>query len=237
MSKLEQIRAASNWRQITEGQAQHLGIVTLMALGAFSLLIEPEGARHLLGLTGKGWAITSISLAILHQIVTAFGFRLQLHKALLSRLFGDRDMHIWAMIFMPLLALRPITIILTGWADEVAITGLRPVEIVLGLALLAPALWGMHSTIVHFTLRRAFGGDHFRDAIIALPMVNKGMFAYTSNAMYGVVFLGFWAIALLFGSWNALIVALFQHAYIWVHMYCTEAPDMRRIYSTAKPQS
>lgn len=36
--------------------------------------------------------------------------------------------------------------------------------------------------------------------------------------------------ALMFGSWNALVVALFQHAFIWVHMYCTEGPDMGRIY-------
>ena len=41
-------------------------------------------------------------------------------------------------------------------------------------------------------------------------------------------------IAMLFGYWNALVVAVFQHAYIWVHMYCTEAPDMARIY-TPKP--
>ena len=39
-----------------------------------------------------------------------------------------------------------------------------------------------------------------------------------------------WGIALVFGSWNALVVALFQHAYIWVHMYCTETPDMRWVY-------
>ena len=63
-----------------------------------------------------------------------------------------------------------------------------------------------------------------------MPMVREGAFRHTSNAMYGLVFLGLWGIALLFGSWNALVVALFQHAYIWVHMYCTEAPDMRRIY-------
>ena len=63
-----------------------------------------------------------------------------------------------------------------------------------------------------------------------MPLVNKGIFRYTKNGMYGVVFLGLWGIALLFGSWNALALALFQHAYIWVHMYCTEAPDMRFIY-------
>ena len=31
-------------------------------------------------------------------------------------------------------------------------------------------------------------------------------------------------------GFNTLIVALFQHAYIWVHMAFTETPDMRRIY-------
>ena len=48
--------------------------------------------------------------------------------------------------------------------------------------------------------------------------------------MYSFVFLGLWGIALLTGSWNALVLALFNHAYIWVHMYCTEDPDMRIIY-------
>jgi len=27
-----------------------------------------------------------------------------------------------------------------------------------------------------------------------------------------------------------LAAALFQHAYIWVHYYCTEEPDMQLIY-------
>ena len=61
-------------------------------------------------------------------------------------------------------------------------------------------------------------------------LVRSGPFAITPNAMYAIGFLGLWGIACLFGSWNALVVALFQHAYIWVHMYCTEAPDMDWIY-------
>lgn len=230
MSRLENIRAKSTWGHIIEGQVQHAGIVTLMALGAMALLVTPADAPTLWGLTAQCWAVISILLAILHQAIVAVVFRLQLHKNLLSRLLGDRDLTIWSMIFLPLLALRLLSLIMVGWADNVAITTFRWGEVVLGLMLLAPALWAMHSTLVHFTLRRAVGGDHFRDEIAELPMVTKGAFAYTNNAMYGVVFLGLWAVALLFGSWNALVVALFQHAYIWVHMYCTETPDMRRIY-------
>ena len=211
-----------------EGQAQHLLLLVLLVAGATALL-EP-GGPSLLGLTGRGWALVSIWLAVLHQVVVALGFRLQLHKAVFTRLFGDRDLMVWTRIFLPLLVARPVTLILTGWADGVPITGWRGLEVLLGLALLVPAGWALHSTLVHFTIRRAVGGDHFREEIAALPMVSKGVFAHTSNGMYGVAFLGLWGIALLFGSWNALIVALFQHAYIWVHMYCTEAPDMARIH-------
>ncbi|WP_292022825.1 methyltransferase [Maritimibacter sp. UBA3975] len=230
MATIADIRAKSGLRQILEGQPQHVLLAVLLTIGAVALIAPVPDAPRLLGLTGTGWATLSIALALTHQVVVALGFRLQLHRALFTRLFGARDLAIWTAIFMPLLAARPITLILTGWADTVPITGLRWLEIPLGLALLAPAIWGMHSTLVHFTLRRAVGGDHFREEIRALPPVRGGVFDHTDNGMYGVVFLGFWGIALLFGSWNALVVAAFQHAYIWVHMYATEAPDMRRLY-------
>ncbi len=230
MTTLSEIRAKSTWKDVIEGQPQHLGIALLMSVGALALLKSPADAPTVLGLTSTGWAKASIALALIHQFIVAFVFRLQLYKNLMSRLFGARDMKVWAAIFMPLLAARPLSALLVGWADTVPITPYRPLEIILGLALLVPAIWGMHSTIVHFTLPRALGGDHFRDKYLAMPKVKKGVFKYTSNGMYGVVFLGFWAIALLFGSWNALVLALFQQSYIWVHMYCTESPDLRRMF-------
>ena len=232
MSRLNDIRARSNWRDLIEGQLQHMAIATLMAFGAISLLSDPLNAPRFLYLTSYNWAVLSIGLAILHQIIVALGFRLQLYCNLLTRMFGAADMRIWAAIFMPLLVVRPITIIIIGWTGITPITAMRIPELIFGFALIALAIWAMHSVLVYFTLRRAFGGDHFRDEIAEMPMVNQGAFKYTSNAMYGVVFLGFWGIALAFGSWNALVVAFFQHGYIWVHMYCTEAPDMRRIYGS-----
>ncbi len=234
MAKLADIRNRSSLAQLVQGQPQHLAIALLMAFGAASLLHTSPDAPHLLGLTSKGWALVSITLAILHQIIVAFVFRMQLHHNMMTRLFGDRDMKIWGMIFMPLLIVRPLSILMIGWADTAPLTTFRTAEMVIGTALLTLAIWAMHSVIKHFTIPRALGGDHFRDHFAEMPLVDKGAFKYTSNAMYGVVFFGLWGIALLFGSWNALIIALFQHAYIWVHMYCTEAPDMARIY-TPKP--
>jgi len=228
MSRLAAIRTRSTWSDVFEGQPQHLMIALLLALGACSMLQPSEGTVW--GLSALGWARWSIGLALGHQILVAIVFRLQLHKNLMSRLLGVNDMKVWGVMFMPLLAIRPVSLILIGLADDTPISanGL-PLQI-LGWALVIPAAWALYSTLVYFTIPRALGGDHFRDEIAEMPLVDRGAFKYTSNAMYGVAFLGLWAIALITNSWNALVVALFQHAYIWVHMYCTEQPDMRWIY-------
>lgn len=231
MSKLAEIRAHSRLSDMIEGQPQHLGIALLMTLGAFSLLRDTPGAT-LLGVSAITWAKTAILLALVHQIIVAIVFRLELHRNWLTERFDESDMRIWAMIFLPLLVARPLLVIATGWADLALITGIETVEIVIALVLLTLAAWALHSTLVHFTIPRALGGDHFRDHYAEMPLVTKGIFEFTRNGMYGVAFLGLWGIAFLFGSWNALVVALFQHAYIWVHMYCTEKPDMEWIYGT-----
>lgn len=232
MSKLARIRAQSRWPDILEGQGQHLILTVLLVAGAFSLLRPEVHPVPRLGLTATGWAHLSIWLAVAHQVIVALVFRLQLHRALMTRLFKDHAMQVWAVIFMPLLLARPVTVIMTGWADATPITSWRGVEVVLGLILVALAAWVMHSVIRHFTMVRALGGDHFEDRFARMPMVREGAFRYTDNAMYGVAFLGLWGIALLFGSWNALVVALFQHAYIWVHMYGTENPDLAWIHGS-----
>jgi protein-S-isoprenylcysteine O-methyltransferase Ste14 len=68
-------------------------------------------------------------------------------------------------------------------------------------------------------------------------MVRQGAFRYSSNAMYAFVFLVFWAIALLTRSQAALALALFQHAYIWVHCYCTEQPDGVVLYGRSQEET
>ncbi|AVO36859.1 methyltransferase [Pukyongiella litopenaei] len=230
VASLADIRSRSSWGNICEGQLQHAGLAVLLTVGALSLLAAPAEAPTLLRLTSAGWAHLSIALALVHQVIVALGFRLQLHRNLLTRLLGDRDMAVWRAVFMPLLLTRPVTVLLTGWADTTPVTGHRAPEILLGAALLGLSGWALHSVLVHFTLTRALGGDHFREEIARLPLVRGGIYRHTQNAMYGVAFLGLWGIALALGSWNALVVALFQHCYIWVHMYCTEKPDMEWIY-------
>lgn len=80
-------------------------------------------------------------------------------------------------------------------------------------------------------MERAAGKDHFDPSIAKLPFVKKGIFRYTNNGMYIYAFLIFYLPAILYQSGAALLVAIFSHIYIWVHYYCTELPDIKKIYS------
>lgn len=228
MRILADIRNNTPKTEIFRGQVQHAMMATLLVAGACSLLRD-EG-NGFLGLSSLGWANATLFVTLLHQIIVALVFRLQLHLNLLVRLFGDKALRIWGIIFLPMLAARPLLVLATGLASIGTLEGSRVLQIIAGAVLLIAPVWGMHSVIKHFTISRALGGDHFYDHFANMPLVDKGIFKYFQNGMYSFVFLGFWALALLTGSWNALVLALFQHAYIWVHMYCTEEPDMKIIY-------
>jgi hypothetical protein len=230
MISLADIRATTPKSEVFRGQVQHAMMAVLLTIGACSLLTN-EG--RFLGISAGGWATVAIIVPLLHQTLVAIVFRLQLHFDVLVRVFGDKALKYWGIVFLPLLASRPILILCAGLADAGSLSGNRFWQIVVGALLLLPAIYGMHSVLKYFTINRALGGDHFFDEYANMPMVSQGIFKYSSNAMYSFIFLGLWGIALLTGSWNALVLALFNHAYIWVHMYCTEDPDMRIIYAKA----
>lgn len=73
----------------------------------------------------------------------------------------------------------------------------------------------------------------FLPFLIARVIIILGLARSSSNTLalpQSIAFLLLWSIALFQGSQPALIVAIFQHAYIWVHYFCTEKPDMEIIY-------
>jgi len=107
---------------------------------------------------------------------------------------------------------------------------INPLYTYLIAALIAPVvIYLFYSVIRYFTIKRAYGIDHF-DKNYNKPYVKGGIFRYTDNGMYVYGLLILYLPGLLLLSKTALIVALFNHVYIWVHYYCTELPDMKVIY-------
>ena len=220
-------------RYLFEGQAQHLLLLTCLVLGALYLASPALGDTSWLGISDRTWLSAVIGLAVVHQVVVWLVFRLQLVFSLFSRLLGRHDLPVWGIIFLPLLLLRPVLTLALGLADRDSLLPFRTAQAVLELALLVPVTYTFWSVKTYFGVARALGGDHFRQRYREMPLVKAGAFRYSSNATYAFAFLLLWAIGLLMHSRAALAAALFQHAYVWVHMYCTEQPDMRVIYGSA----
>lgn len=215
---------------LVNGQLRHLLMAVLMSAGALRLAESSLNTGSFMGLTDQSWMYLMIAGVLSHQLIVALVFRTQLVYRVLSRIFGSLDLLVWGCIFLPLLALRLLTLVGLSRASDVGIGIPRWISLPLGLLLLVPGLYTLWSVFRHFGLRRALGGDHFRRHFLNMPMVRAGIFRFSSNAMYSFAFLLLWALALLMDSRAALAGAAFQHAYIWVHWYCTEEPDMRLLY-------
>jgi hypothetical protein len=188
------------------------------------------GDGQFLGLADWAWFWLGVGLSVLHQVLVWLVFRGQLGWGILTRWFGEHDLKVWGVVFFPFLASRPLTVLGLALADQGSMALPRTLQLVLGIGLLLPSVYAMYSVLRYFGIERALGGDHFCSRYRQMPLVTQGAYQWTPHAMYTLVFLALWAIAFLAGSLAALSLAAFQHAYIWVHYFCTEKPDMELIY-------
>ena len=69
---------------------------------------------------------------------------------------------------------------------------------------------------------RATGIDHFDPSYKNIPFEKRGIFKWSSNAMYvfgiGIPF----SFAVATGSQSMFIVAIYTYICIWLHYFCTE---------------
>lgn len=216
---------------------QGLHLALLLVLGTATWLVAAPGLGDgaLWGLSDRAWFALGLAVAIVHQVLVGLVWRAQLVSRLLTRWFGSRDVAVWAALFMPLLVARPLLLVALDLADAGSLGLPAALRWPLAAALLIPSLWTFWSVARYFGIWRAIGGDHFRERFRAMPLVRAGAFRITSNAMYRLGFLALWAIAVAGDSRAALALAAFQHAYIHVHLLCTEGPDMRLLYGGDAP--
>lgn len=188
---------------------------------------------QLWGVGTPRWFWLATGVAVVHQVYVWFCWRTQLHASWLTRTFGTLGFPVYAAGFAVLGSTRVVLVFLLAVSNRDTLR-VNPSAIKL-LALIAaiPATYLSYSVLRYFGVKRAFGIDHFDDSYRSLPLVRKGIFRFTRNAMYAFGFLLLWVPALWFASLAALGVALFNHLYIWVHYCATELPDMRRICGDA----
>ena len=178
------------------------------------------------------WLIAAILAPIVHQIYVLICWRSELYYQSITKLFGrKRGFRLYKIGFAILILLRLVTIVVLAISNEGTLYISPIISYSLAVLFAIPVIYLFYSVFKYFGMDRAFGIDHFEpEAANNLSMVKEGIFKYTSNGMYVVGFLILWIPGLIFLSKAALLAALFNHIYIWIHYYFTELPDMKYIY-------
>ncbi len=214
-----------------ERQPLHWLLLALLVALVLVLRTEAMTVGTFRGLSSNTWFWLSIASAVAHQVYVWFVWRVELHRRLISRIIGRRwGFWLYAFDFTLLLTARFLTVVGLAMANADTLAWPLWLTYLLVAMLAVPFAYLQYSVLRYFGMRRAMGLDHFDPSLRDAPLVRKGIFAYIPNPMYAIGFLALYLPGLLLRSQAALLAAAFQHAYIWVHYYCTELPDMRHIY-------
>ncbi len=222
-------------QKIFKHQIWHLFSLILLIL---AIQLYLAGSPEILegsfwGISTNLWFWLAIAIPIIHQIYVWLVWRFELYQRVFSEKFGVKQaFNIYAVGFSFLFINRLITIILLAISSKNTLH-LNPIIAYIFAALITPiVIYLFYSVKKYFTIERAYGIDHF-DKNYNEPYAKRGIFKYTDNGMYIFGLLILYLPGLLFLSKAALLAALFNHVYIWVHYYFTERPDMVAIYGNA----
>lgn len=184
-----------------------------------------------LGVSTTTWFFVALLSPILHQVYVLVFWRLELYYKSVTNAFGNNGFKLFKIGFAILILSRLITIILLAYSDQGTVQIDATYAYLLAGIFFVPSAYLFYSVKKYFGMDRAFGVDHFKpEQMKNETFVKKGIFKYTSNGMYIYGFLILYVPGFLLMSKAALVAALFNHAYIWVHYYCTELPDIKFIY-------
>ena len=186
-----------------------------------------------LNISTKHWLIISILSPIIHQFFVVICWRIELYQKGLSKRVGSKEyaFKLYKIGFAILILSRLVTIIFLAVSNKNTLEINSNIILAITLLISIPTIYTLYSVHKYFQIDRAFGLDHFNpEAVKNIPFVKKGIFKYTSNGMYIYGFLILWIPGLILMSKAALLVALFNHLYIWVHYFFTELPDIKMIY-------
>lgn len=182
-----------------------------------------------MGLSTVAWLWGTVAIAVLHQVYVWLAWRLELHLGWVSSVFGDKAFDRFALGFKVFGQARNV-IILLAVSNRFTIGMPLVPRVVVALVLLAVSVYTIASAMRRLGADRLMGLDHFDEHAREGGLVEEGVFRFTKNPLYVLGFLWFWVPGVALDSAAALLAAGFYHAYIWVHYYCTEKPDIQVMY-------
>lgn len=223
--------------KIFKYQAWHFLSLLILLTGIFYFVrLDTEILKgRVFGISTSIWFLLAILSPIIHQVYVVVCWRLELYYGSISNIFGSNGFKLFKLGFGILILSRLLTIFILAISNAYTFETNTFFVFILSGILFIPSSFLFYSVKKYFGVNRAFGLDHFKpEEVKKEPFIKKGIFKYTSNGMYIYGFLILWIPGLIFKSNAALLVALFNHIYIWAHYYFTELPDIKFIYQEDK---
>lgn len=220
--------------KIFKYQQWHALLLTLLLFCIYLIVLNDPQIKtgEYLNIETQTWLIVALLSPIIHQIYVLVCWRSELYNQSISRRFGrETGFKIFKFFFAILILSRPLSLIILAISNSNSLQLNENLIILLTVALSITGLYLFYSVIKYFGMNRAFGLDHFNPAAFKnTALIKKGIFRLSNNAMYVFGFLILYIPAVLWESKAALLIAVFNHLYIWVHYHFTEKPDMKFIY-------
>jgi len=201
------------------------GTIVLFYIGS-QLVDLDSNTNTFLGASALSWFMIAMTVPLVHQVYVWICWRSELCWKSISNTIGFKG---YFIIFLILIISRLSAIVLC-FIDYGSLYKPGLIAWTLSIVVFIPGLYTMYSVKKYFGFFRAAGADHFDPKYRDMPFEKRGIFKWSSNAMYTYAIGIPLAFAIATGSQSMFIVAIYTYISIWLHYFCTEREDFKVIY-------
>jgi hypothetical protein len=207
-------------------QIWHIGgTIILFFIGAQIVDLD-NNINTFLGISALSWFMIAMAIPLIHQVYTWLCWRSELCWKSISKSIGFKG---YVVVFFILIISRFSAVILC-FVDYGSLYKPGWVAWILSIIIFIPGVYTMYSVKQYFGFIRAAGADHFDLKYKNMSFEKRGIFKWSSNAMYMFGLSIPFAFAISTGAESMFVVSVYSYISIWLHYFCTEKEDFKVIY-------
>ena len=169
-----------NYNSFSKIQIWHIGSLIVLYYIALQLVDFETGSNIFLGISAKNWFLFSMLTPLLHQGYVWLCWRSELCWKTISQTVGFKPYAV-IMIIIGILRLSGIGL---SFADYGSWFTPGWVAWSVSMLFFIPFIYTIYSIKKYFGFMRATGIDHFDPSYKDKPFERRGIFKWSSNAMY-----------------------------------------------------
>ena len=209
-----------------KNQIWHIGGLIVLFYIGLQIVDFENSSNVFLGISSKNWFLFAMTTPLLHQVYVWVCWRSELCWKKISNTIGFK---VYVIIFFILGVLRLSSIGLC-FADYGTWFTPGGVAWMISILIFTLFIYTIYSVKKYFGFMRAAGIDHFDTSYKDIPFEKRGIFKWSSNAMYTFAIAIFFGFAISAGSKAMFVFAAYTYIGIWLHYFCTEKEDFKVIY-------